>query len=202
MLANKFTRPRTVSIRHVSKMAVIGRSVFLEPNRGGTASDAMRSALVDWARPRSERETKDEYFAARFQQSQYGKGRCDAESQWPAHVNGWVAGADGQALVDWDEDQYGGIGVYATEDIAAGSVLREGTFGQNMVRFHDFDDVKAFCMAADGKPDLVLIKYLSCYMFGVESDDRAAFANALWVLGCALNHSNDPGEVNTIFHHK
>ena len=119
-----------------------------------------------------------------------------------------------QVLVDWRDTPYG-AGLFATQDIVAGSVLRRGVIGTNLVQFHNVTDIETFCCRGEGKNNsddeyFARLHYVKDYLWGFYmrgTDERGYYQlnNAtndndnrfygMWIPGNGLNHSNQPNTV-------
>ena len=64
--------------------------------------------------------------------------RLALQSQWTLAEKGW------KVAVEWKMTSYGGVGVFAAQDIPAGTVLRQGVWGVNLYRIASLDDVHHF----------------------------------------------------------
>lgn len=125
--------------------------------------------------------------------------RIALQATWTAKEKGWQTDA-----VDWRDTPFG-VGLFAKEDVAAGTVLRIGKNGRNLKQFTCTKDIEDFCgNGVDYQPRLGYVKdYLWGY-FNVadergyeipgNSDPENRFFG-MWVPGNGLNHSPSPNTV-------
>lgn len=131
--------------------------------------------------------------------------RIALQSMWSLKEKGW------KVAVEWKETPHG-IGVFsdATETIAAGTVLRVGKNGRNLLQFKSIDDIRAFCGDSDsggGSDREGRLNYVKDYLWGYStiSDERGyAIPGStededrffgMWLPGNGLNHHSSPNTV-------
>jgi len=127
--------------------------------------------------------------------------RIALQATWTASEKGWQTEA-----VDWRETPFG-VGLFAKEDIVAGTVLRIGKNGRNLQQFTCKQDIEDFC--ASGEDYLARLNYVKDYLWGYskvadesgyvmpgkKSDDPENWFFGMWVPGNGLNHSPKPNTV-------
>jgi hypothetical protein len=123
--------------------------------------------------------------------------RIALQSRWSLMRKGW------KVAVDWKETEYG-IGVFAGEAIAAGTLLRLGKNGRNLLQFKCREDIEAFC--GDGSDYQQRLSYVKDYLWGYctntdeqgykvpDSTDADRFFG-MWLPGNGLNHNFSPNTV-------
>jgi hypothetical protein len=121
--------------------------------------------------------------------------RVSLQENWTNKSKGW------QVNVEWKLGPFG-AGVFATQDISAGTLLRYGRCGYNQMQFKSAEDIEAFCRDEDtGDLKPALVSYVSDYFYGFNpndgrtGDDVAAMWYGIWVPGNGLNHSETPNTV-------
>lgn len=134
---------------------------------------------------------------------QHGKVECTdriaLQSKWSLTEKGW------QVNVEWKETEFG-IGVFASEAISAGTLLRLGKNGQNLLQFKCRDDIEAFC--GDDSDCEQRLSYVKDYLLGYSAltDERGYKAArsfdaeqdrffGMWLPGNGLNHNCSPNTV-------
>ena len=133
--------------------------------------------------------------------------RIALQATWTASEKGWQVTA--AAAVDWRTSPYG-IGLFAKEPIAAGTVLRVGVNGRNLKQFRSTQDIEDFCRAGvsgSNREYQSRLNYVKDYLWGyspvadengyeippgMKDDDRFF---GMWVPGNGLNHSENPNTV-------
>ncbi|CAJ1957260.1 unnamed protein product [Cylindrotheca closterium] len=136
--------------------------------------------------------------------------RIDIQKRWTNSEKGWNVG------VEWKETPYG-AGLFATQDIDAGTLLRKGRIGLNLIEFQSIEEIDIFCRGSgdcsSSEMDAKLM-YVKDYLWGFNpnADERGydildSGANKLsleheearffgmWVPGNGLNHSPNPNTV-------
>lgn len=127
--------------------------------------------------------------------------RIALQATWTVSEKGWQTEA-----VDWRETPFG-VGLFAKEDIIAGTVLRIGKNGRNLQQFTCKQDIEDFC--ACGEDSLARLNYVKDYLWGYskvadesgyvmpgdKSDDPENWFFGMWVPGNGLNHSPTPNTV-------
>jgi len=115
---------------------------------------------------------------------------------------GWLVG------VEWKTapNHGGGMGAFATEDVAGGTLIRRSPFeGGNFLQMQSYEDLEAFC--GIGNPDFsdaereALKEYVKDYLFRSQPafgttvpDDQRVYG--IWLPGCGDNCVNDGEEPN------
>jgi hypothetical protein len=132
--------------------------------------------------------------------------RLALQSLWTLKEKGW------RVEVEWKETQQFGVGVFAAEPVAAGSVLRVGRNGRNLIQFRDTNDILAFCGAGGNNEYRGRLAYVQDYLWGFhpthtdqrgyptllsssdfDSHDEQFFG--MWLPGNGLNHNTTPNTV-------
>jgi len=140
--------------------------------------------------------------------------RLALQATWTAQEKGW------QTSVDWRDTPFG-VGLFANEPIAAGTVLRVGRNGRNLKQFTSTQDIEDFCSAGcdNGGGNHTTtstseyqsrLNYVKDYLWGYSpvADERgyeipgqeSSFSSedrffGMWVPGNGLNHREDPNTV-------
>ena len=131
--------------------------------------------------------------------------RLSLQAKWSNEQKGWQVG------VEWKKTPYG-VGLFATEDIAKGTILRIGKIGFNLVQFQSTDDIESFCKNGTGEEEYkARLHYVSDYLWGFSyknTDERGYTLQPLedneslndrffgmWIPGNGLNHSPIPNTV-------
>lgn len=138
--------------------------------------------------------------------------RIGLQGQWSNEAKGW------KVNVEWKETHFG-AGLFALEAIPAGTVLRNGQNGRNLIQFRSVSDIEDFCQSDDRDGDSVdrsRLLYVKDYLWGfntnadergyelaVDSNDeekiRTKQANdrffGMWIPGNGLNHHLEPNTV-------
>lgn len=118
--------------------------------------------------------------------------RQSLQNRWTLPNKGW------QVDVSWKITQFG-VGLFAKQDISAGTLLRRGIPGQNLLRFQTMQDVESFCEQSPAR-----WRYLADYLWGLYYDtDDEGYANdvnsamfvGMWIPGNGLNHNETPNTV-------
>ena len=136
--------------------------------------------------------------------------RMALQACWTAKEKGWQTD---DAAVDWRQTQFG-VGLFAKQDIAAGTVLRIGVNGRNLQQFTCGQDIEDFCRARGGIDEyLARLNYVKDYLWGYctvtddlgyeqkpgdKSQNPAAdqqWFYGMWVPGNGLNHNPTPNTV-------
>jgi SET domain len=131
--------------------------------------------------------------------------RLNLQAKWSNKEKGWQVG------VEWRNTPFG-VGVFAAQDIAEGTILRIGTNGFNLVQFQSVVDIESFCN--DGKDETeyhARLHYVSDYLWGYsykntdarEYDleplgDKESIEDrffGMWIPGNGLNHNSSPNTV-------
>lgn len=146
--------------------------------------------------------------------------RVALQSLWTLPEKGW------KVAVEWRESStlHGGVGVFAVEAITAGTVLRVGKLGRNLLQFTSATDIGAFCQDVGGNDASERLCYVQDYLWGFYSDnettDERGYAQlpqrisndnsnaspgtptfedcrfyGMWLPGNGLNHSPIPNTV-------
>jgi len=131
--------------------------------------------------------------------------RISLQAMWAAQEKGWQTDS---CSVDWRDTPFG-VGLFANEDITAGTVLRIGKNGRNLKQFTCTQDIEDFCKNGSATEDdyRSRLDYVKDYLWGYSTvaDDRGyeipgqSFAKdrffGMWVPGNGLNHSDTPNTV-------
>lgn len=138
--------------------------------------------------------------------------RIDLQSRWTNYEKGWRVG------VEWKQTPYG-TGLFATEDILEGTLLRTGRIGRNLIRFQSVEDIETFCkqsMSCSSHVEIMeaRLNYVKDYLWGfnpnadhhgydildgntkrlsLQHEDERFFG--MWVPGNGLNHDPEPNTV-------
>jgi SET domain len=135
--------------------------------------------------------------------------RLALQSLWTLQEKGW------RVAVEWKETQHCGVGVFATEPVRAGSVLRVGRNGRNLIQFKDTSEILAFCGAEGNDEYRGRLAYVQDYLWGfnpthtdqrgyptqqsssdhTDSDFHDERFFGMWLPGNGLNHSTTPNTV-------
>lgn len=103
-----------------------------------------------------------------------------------------------QVAVEWRTTPFG-IGLFASQDLQAGDVLRVGIIGRNLIEFHSVTDIEKFCQGSTSR-----LRYVADYLWGqpLEADERGDASKdcrrwffGMWLPGNGLNHSTSPNTV-------
>jgi hypothetical protein len=138
--------------------------------------------------------------------------RQELQNKWTLAEKGW------EVAVEWKITSEHGVGVFAQEKIAPGTILRRGRLGYNLVQFHNVADIEAFVAttttggprAGDNDNDSAMEakkwRYVADYLWGFHyrtNDDGHPFDEnsslmfiGMWIPGNGLNHHKKP---NTIY---
>lgn len=99
-----------------------------------------------------------------------------------------------------------GVGLFAAEDIAAGTVLRTGVIGRNLLQFTNADDIESFCQRGGSDEFDSRLRYTCDYLWGftTKGTDEQGYRDTYkekhrfygcWVPGNGLNHKTEPNTV-------
>jgi hypothetical protein len=91
--------------------------------------------------------------------------------------------------VHWKSTNHG-TGVFAAQTIKAGTCLRRGVLGQNLVEFKSLQDLETVC-----EKDPERIAYVKDYVWGFDMGNHWFYG--MWIPGNGLNHSSETA--NTIY---
>lgn len=137
--------------------------------------------------------------------------RFQMQRSWNLSEKGW------QVEVEWKNTEFG-LGVFAKQDIAKGTVLRYGRWDKNLIQFKSGGDLTAFCkmqgpFSKEGATEAEArgrVGYVSDYLYGFDPNDEVGGADSrpsdetghhddtssmyygMWVPGNGLNHSEQP----------
>uniref|UniRef100_A0A7S3L5E7 SET domain-containing protein n=1 Tax=Amphora coffeiformis TaxID=265554 RepID=A0A7S3L5E7_9STRA len=120
------------------------------------------------------------------------------QNRWTLAEKGWLI------AVEWKETASYGLGAFAAQDIVAGTPLRHGRVGRNLVPIRNAADLRNFLGDAENKDVYqARVRYLSDYLFGSQlydgqgrripgtegNDDRL---HCVLIPGFGTNHSATP----------
>lgn len=136
--------------------------------------------------------------------------RIDIQSRWKNDEKGWKVG------VEWKQTPYG-AGLFAIQDIGAGTKLRKGRLGLNLVKFGSVAEIDSFCRGrgdSSSSETEAKLMYVKDYLWGFNpnADERGydivdsgtkrlslgheeARFFGMWVPGNGLNHNPNPNTV-------
>ncbi|CAB9518548.1 expressed unknown protein [Seminavis robusta] len=126
--------------------------------------------------------------------------RIALQAKWTNEEKGWQVG------VEWKHTPFG-VGLFATDDIAEGTILRIGQNGHNLMQFQSIQDIEEFCRHPEDYP--ARLRYVSDYLWGFSwqntdaqgydlPDDTSSVEDrfmGMWVPGNGLNHNLVPNTV-------
>mmetsp|Transcript_51502 Transcript_51502/g.85342 ORF Transcript_51502/g.85342 Transcript_51502/m.85342 type:complete len:234 (-) Transcript_51502:19-720(-) len=135
--------------------------------------------------------------------------RIALQSRWSLREKGW------QVKVEWKQTPYG-CGLFAAEDIAAGSIIRIGLKGKNQLEFQNLEELEAFLVGpsssnkkanSSDKAFQSRVRYVGDYVYGFNRNaDKRGYPVAgkdsqdrwfgCWIPGNGINHSK---EANTLY---
>jgi hypothetical protein len=131
--------------------------------------------------------------------------RIQLQSKWSNEEKGW------KVAVQWKETPYG-VGLFSAQHINAGTILRKGCFGRNLLRFETANDIEAFLQdVTNSAESQARLRYVSDYLWGfyAHSDERGYPISlctdrnnqfvGMWIPGNGLNHDVNP---NTVYRPK
>lgn len=129
------------------------------------------------------------------------ENRIALQSKWSNREKGW------QVNVEWKTTPIG-VGLFCCEDIPAGTILRIGTNGYNLMQFRNVQDIEAFCQEGnDDKECQARLNYVKDYLWGYSpnnTDEQGYDLSpsstcdrffGMWIPGNGLNHSPNPNTV-------
>lgn len=126
------------------------------------------------------------------------------QGSWDDVKKGW------RVRVEWKDTPHHGIGLFAARDVSAGTLLRAGEWGRNLMRFRNVTDVEDFLRAHRVVPASPVyrarLRYVADYLWGFYPQaDEAGYPSAvedendrfygMWIPGNGLNHSPQPNTV-------
>lgn len=136
--------------------------------------------------------------------------RIDIQSRWENDEKGWKVG------VEWKHTIYG-TGLFATQDISAGTLLRKGRLGLNLIEFQSVEEIDNFCRGRgnSSSPEMeAKLNYVKDYLWGFNPNANDSGYDVLdcgtqklsteheqgrffgmWVPGNGLNHDSNPNTV-------
>mmetsp|Transcript_22054 Transcript_22054/g.32586 ORF Transcript_22054/g.32586 Transcript_22054/m.32586 type:complete len:244 (-) Transcript_22054:98-829(-) len=133
--------------------------------------------------------------------------RLALQEKWTNEEKGW------KCAVEWRNTQYG-VGLFSVQNIDAGTVIRVGKNGSNLLQFESIDDIERFIKgysndSLDGSDEesLARLRYVADYLWGfnphadergyydVESEENIDRFFGMWIPGNGLNHSTSPNTV-------
>lgn len=129
--------------------------------------------------------------------------RIKLQATWSLREKGWLLDC-----FEWKPTPQHGIGLFATQDISAGTVLRIGTKGKNLKFFTSANDIEDFCNGQGEQHYVSRLNYVKDYLWGYNTmadeqgyelpgrpKDSESFYFAMWVPGNGLNHNPIPNTV-------
>jgi len=117
--------------------------------------------------------------------------RIALQNRFSNREKGW------QVEVEWKSSAFG-VGLFACENVCAGTLLRVGKIGSNLMEFTCIEDVEQFLTpSSDQEEYKAKLNYFSDYTYGLsrrknDSNDRFI---GMWVPGFGLNHHTSPNVV-------
>lgn len=133
--------------------------------------------------------------------------RIALQQKWTNEEKGW------QCAVEWRSTQYG-VGLFSTQDIDAGTVIRVGKNGSNLLQFRSIDDIETFIQGSSSvslggsdEESAARLRYVADYLWGfnphadergyydVESENHIDRFFGMWIPGNGLNHNASPNTV-------
>lgn len=133
--------------------------------------------------------------------------RLALQARWTLAQKGW------KVAVEWKPTPLG-VGLFAAQTVPAGTLLRTGVWGQNLLPFGSLDDVHAFLGPESDDAYQARLRYFKDYLWGFypshctdaqgyyqgakpenNTDDPRLFA--MWLPGNGLNHAAVPNTVYT-----
>ena len=143
--------------------------------------------------------------------------RIGIQDQFTLEEKGWTV------PVDWRSTPHHGVGVFSTDTIKAGTVLRRGILGVNLQEFTSRADIEALCRRSggtegergDNRPrssSQAKLEYVTDYLWGfstatdhrgyaIKADNGATSSDdddrffGMWIPGNGLNHHETPNTV-------
>mmetsp|Transcript_10352 Transcript_10352/g.15900 ORF Transcript_10352/g.15900 Transcript_10352/m.15900 type:complete len:245 (+) Transcript_10352:209-943(+) len=133
--------------------------------------------------------------------------RIALQQKWTNEEKGW------QCAVEWRETKYG-VGLFSAQNIDAGTVIRVGKNGLNLLQFKNANDLERFierpssdsCHSSEEEA-AARLRYLADYLWGfhrqaneegycnVESEKQTDRFFGMWIPGNGLNHNTSPNTV-------
>lgn len=126
--------------------------------------------------------------------------RIALQQAWSNLEKGW------KVNVEWRNGPYG-VGLFSAQAIPAGTLLRTGVLGVNLMQFTNSDEIEIFCRKSCKDEYESRLRYVSDYLWGftTRGTDERGYASCLqderhrffgmWVPGNGLNHSIEPNTV-------
>jgi hypothetical protein len=134
--------------------------------------------------------------------------RIGLQSAWSNEEKGW------KVSVEWRQTPYG-AGLFTLQDVPAGTLLRQGLNGINLIQFHSTREIEAFCnRGSTGSTEYdSKLNYVKDYLWGfnpnadecgydilnekneLSPEHKTARFFGMWVPGNGLNHSPNPNTV-------
>lgn len=132
--------------------------------------------------------------------------RIALQHKWTNEEKGW------KVQVEWRTTPFG-VGLFASQDIAAGQTLRNGKNGINLLEFKCEQDIETFLNNGGGGDTnenvrQARLRYVADYMWGFnpnateeqgyydpEKEDQTNLFFGMWIPGNGLNHSPQPNTV-------
>ena len=127
--------------------------------------------------------------------------RIKLQNQYALQEKGW------QVDVEWKQTPYG-IGLFASQPIRKGQILRKGVLGNNLQQFQTLHEIETFVTskASTDEDKDACLRYIKDYLWGFyylntdprgypfdpEKDDRFF---GMWIPGNGLNHNDEPNTV-------
>lgn len=129
--------------------------------------------------------------------------RIALQQMWKNEEKGW------KVEVEWKDTPFG-IGLFAKQDIGAGTTLRRGVTGCNLKQFTSVEEIEAFCQSGVHPNEYdARLRYVSDYLWGFttqgtnpggyppkdQSQDEKYRFYGMWIPGNGLNHDAHPNTV-------
>lgn len=127
--------------------------------------------------------------------------RIALQKSWSNSEKGW------KVDVEWKMTPFG-VGLFAAQDIVAGTILRTGVIGCNLKELSSIEHIEEFCQSGREDEYYARLRYVADYLWGftVSGTDKEGYCDAhhqderhrffgAWVPGNGLNHSPRPNTV-------
>lgn len=109
-----------------------------------------------------------------------------------------------QISVEWRATPFG-AGLFASQDVPKGAILRKGILGVNLIEFTCVQDIDSFCQKKGDAEILPRRAYVKDYLWGfnknsdargyLRSDVSPDWFFGMWIPGNGLNHNAPPNTV-------